>query len=87
MSDCSHRLAASAAIRKLCDRSRIELLVLKRQQSDPRRASLLKLALSAVELHSKCLALGEVPRSEDERSEPLLVALTALETIARNEGV
>jgi hypothetical protein len=56
------------------------------QQNDPRaaqRSSLIKLAYSAIELHKKALAKG-IP-FEDGRS-PIAVAVTALQTVRRNDG-
>jgi hypothetical protein len=85
MTDCAHRIAASRAIRKLNDRSRHDWLA-KLAESDSTRCSLLRLAKSALELHAKGIAEDVLPRTEDERSKPLLVALTALRTILRNEG-
>jgi hypothetical protein len=58
-----------------------------KEQNDPHaatRSSLFKLAFSAIELHKKALANGI--QFEDGKS-PIAVAVTALRTIARNEGV
>jgi hypothetical protein len=85
MTDCSHRLAASRQIRKHIDASTREWIA-RQAQADGRRSSLIKLALGAINLHATSLANDVLPRTEDERSKPLLVALTALETIIRNEG-
>jgi hypothetical protein len=83
MTDCAHRVAASRAIAKLVARSRHDYLA-QREQTDGRRIALLKLALNATELHAKSLAADMLPRTEDERSQPLLVALTCLQTIRRS---
>jgi hypothetical protein len=85
MTDTAHRVAASRHIRKHLDASHREWLA-RREQNDGRRLALLKLALSATELHAKAMAKDMLPRDGEERSKPLLVALTALETIIRNEG-
>jgi hypothetical protein len=51
------------------------------------RSSLLKLAKSAIELHAVSLARDVLPRTDDGHSKPLIVALTALNTIRKREGV
>ena len=84
MTDCAHRVAASRSIRKHLDESHRAWLA-KRVQEDGTRSSLLKLALTSVRLHEKALAKGVVPRTDDDRSQPLLLALTALRTILRNQ--
>jgi hypothetical protein len=86
MTDCSHRLAAGRGIRAQLDASHREWLA-KRAQADGTRSSLLRLARSALELHVKGLTKGVLPRTDDGHSKPLLVALTALQTIERNTGV
>jgi hypothetical protein len=56
-------------------------------QNDPgaaTRSSLFKLAFSAIELHKKALANGI--EFEDGKS-PIAVAVAALRTVAKNEGV
>jgi hypothetical protein len=85
VTDCAHRLAASRQIRKHVDAATREWIA-RQAQADGTRSSLLKLATSAIELHAKGIANDLLPRTADERSKPLLVALTALETILRNEG-
>jgi hypothetical protein len=85
MSDTAHRNAANRSIRKALDDAHRGWLA-RQEQSDTTRSSLLGLAKSALELHAKGLAQDVLPRTDDERSKPLLVALTALETIKRNEG-
>jgi hypothetical protein len=57
------------------------------EQNDPRaatRSSLIKLAVTSIELHKKALANGI--EFEDGKS-PIAVAVTALRTVAKNEGV
>jgi hypothetical protein len=85
MIDCAHRTAASRGIRKSLDEAHRAWLA-RREQGDARRSSLIKLAYSAMTLHSAGFAKDVLPRTEDERSKPLLVALTAMETIRSNEG-
>jgi hypothetical protein len=85
MTDCSHRLAASRQIRKHIDASTREWIA-RQAQADGQRSSLIKLAASAINLHKKGIEHDVLPRTHDERSQPLLVALTALKTILRNEG-
>jgi hypothetical protein len=85
MTDTAHRVAASRSIRKSLDEAHRAWLA-RREQGEDRRSSLIKLALGAINLHAKGIANDMLPRTEDERSKPLLVALTALETIIRNEG-
>jgi hypothetical protein len=56
------------------------------QQNDPRaatRSSLIKLAHTSIELHAKALAKGI--QFEDGKS-PLAVAITALQSVKRNDG-
>jgi hypothetical protein len=58
------------------------------EQNNPRaaqRSSLIKLACSAIDLHAIAMAKGVKPWPDGEG--PLAVALTALQTVARNEGV
>jgi hypothetical protein len=50
------------------------------------RSSLIKLAKASIDLHARGVEAGILPRTADERSKPLLVALTALNTVRRNEG-
>jgi hypothetical protein len=85
MTDCSHRLAASRQIRKHIDASTREWIA-RQAQAEGQRSSLIKLAVGAINLHATGLANDMLPRTEDERSKPLLVALAALQTIAKNEG-
>jgi hypothetical protein len=49
------------------------------------RSSLIRLAKSAMDLHVKALANDVAPWPDGKG--PLSVAVTALETVARNEGV
>jgi hypothetical protein len=51
------------------------------------RSSLIKLAKASIDLHARGVEAGILPRTADERSKPLLVALTALATIRNDEGV
>jgi hypothetical protein len=82
MTSCAHRLAASRHIRKHLDQSTREWLA--RREHSARRASLVKLAHTSMQLHQKALEKG-IP-FEDGKS-PLAVACAALATIRRNQGV
>jgi hypothetical protein len=48
------------------------------------RSSLLKLALTSIELHKKALEKGVAPWPDGKG--PISVALAALETVRKNEG-
>jgi hypothetical protein len=85
MTDCAHRLAASRHIRKHVDASTRAWLA-RHAGGEAQRSSLIRLAKSAIDLHAKGVEAGVLPRTDDERSKPLLVALSALQTIIRNEG-
>jgi hypothetical protein len=50
------------------------------------RSSLIRLAKASIDLHARGIETGILPRTPDERSQPLLLALTALATIRKNEG-
>jgi hypothetical protein len=86
MTDTAHRAASGRSIRKMLDDAHRARLA-RRAQGENQRTSLIKLALTSLDLHATSLAKDVLPRTDDERSKPLLVALTALETIIRNEGV
>jgi hypothetical protein len=85
MTDSAHRIASGRSIRKALDDAHRAWLA-RQEQGENQRTSLIKLALGAMNLHATSLAKDVLPRTDDERSKPLLVALTALETIIRNEG-
>jgi hypothetical protein len=84
MTDTAHRVAASRSIRKSLDEAHRAWLA-RRKQGEAWRSSLLKLANSALALHAKGIANDVLPRTDDGRSSPLLLALTCLQTIAKND--
>jgi hypothetical protein len=86
MSDCSHRIAASAAIRKLNARSRVELLLKKgAEEPEPPDNPLIRLACSCVQLYARGTMLKGL--HWEEGKSPLVLANACLETVCKRYGV
>jgi hypothetical protein len=84
MSDCAHRLAASNAIRKLRDRSRVECLVKQRApepQEEPPNNPLIRLACAAIQLYAR----GTMVKGLDWEpgKSPLTLANACLATVRK----
>jgi hypothetical protein len=87
MTDTAHRVAATRSI--LAKRGWVGEVLRKvdaLNSAEATRSSLMKLFRSAVDLHVTSLSKGmDPPRTEDGESRPLVLAITALQTILRNE--
>jgi hypothetical protein len=83
VTDCAHRLAASRHIRKHLYASHREWLA-RRAGSESQRSSLLKLALTSLELHDKAMENNVAPWQDGKG--PLAVACACLQTVRKNDG-
>jgi hypothetical protein len=83
MSDTAHRIAAGRSIRKSLDEAHRAWLA-RREQDGAQRTSLLKLALTSLELHNKAMENNVAPWADGRG--PLSVACACLQTVRKNDG-